>query len=386
MSEDGLIERVLRGDAAAERALYEAHVDRVYRLAYRMAGDDDLAQDFTQETFIRAFDRLADFRGDAAFSTWLHRIATTVALNGLRRVGRHRKRETELGAASVVADAGPKGVEPDLRDRLHEAIDGLPEIYRTVFVMHDVEGYTHEEIGGVLGVSDRNDQGAPLAGAGQASRGAGGLCNGVGAMTDERFEEFLRDAARGYNAPPQAPKDAMWARIEEARRFRRPRRTGWRQWSAWGVGAAAVLAVGFGIGRVSIGPVERAAPAVATAGATADAPASTPYRVATIQHLSQAEVLLTSFRARGAADTEPVGEWARDLLSTTRLLLDSPAARDPETARLLEYLELVLAQIAQLPSAGRDEEKELIDEAMEQGNVIPRLRALVPAGTQRMTL
>ena len=150
VTESQLIERVLRGDAAAERALYDAHVDRVYRLAYRMAGDADLAQDFTQETFIRAFDRLSDFRGDSAFSTWLHRIGVSVVLNGLRKHGRHGKREADLEEATTVCGSAPSSVEPDLRDRLHQAIDGLPEIYRTVFVMHHVEGYTHEEIGGVL--------------------------------------------------------------------------------------------------------------------------------------------------------------------------------------------------------------------------------------------
>ena len=88
MDESQLIARVRAGDSAAERALYDAHVDRVYRLAFRLAGDDALAQDFTQETFIRAFDRLGSFRGEAAFSTWLHTITTTVVLNGLRKVKR----------------------------------------------------------------------------------------------------------------------------------------------------------------------------------------------------------------------------------------------------------------------------------------------------------
>lgn len=151
MDEREVIARVRAGDGAAERALYEAHVDRVYRLAYRMAGDDELARDFTQETFIRAFERLDSFRGEAALSTWLHAIATSVVLNGLRKVKRARDRETDLGAADGVAGAG-RAAEPDLKDRLHRAIDDLPERYRLVFVMHDVEGYTHEEIGAALGV------------------------------------------------------------------------------------------------------------------------------------------------------------------------------------------------------------------------------------------
>ena len=151
MDERELIARARAGEPAAERGLYEAHVDRVYRLAYRLAGDDDLARDFTQETFIRAFERLHTFRGDSQLSTWLHAIATSVALNGLRKVKRFRQRETDLDDAGHVA-AGVRAAEPDLRRRLHAAIDALPTGYRTVFLMHDVEGYTHEEIGAALGV------------------------------------------------------------------------------------------------------------------------------------------------------------------------------------------------------------------------------------------
>ena len=151
MDERQLIARVRAGDSAAERALYDAHVDRVYRLAFRLAGDDTLAQDFTQETFIRAFDRLGSFRGDAAFSTWLHAITTSVVLNGLRKVKRFRQREADIDDAESVGSSH-RHAEPDLKTRLQQAIDELPEGYRTVFVMHDVEGYTHEEIGAALGV------------------------------------------------------------------------------------------------------------------------------------------------------------------------------------------------------------------------------------------
>jgi RNA polymerase sigma-70 factor, ECF subfamily len=146
-----LIARVLAGDAAAERTLYDRHVDRVYRVAFRLAGDDTLAQDFTQETFIRAFDRLRDFRGQAAFSTWLHTITTSVVLNGLRKSNRFRQREAELDEAAWVGSER-REAEPDLKVRLRTAIDALSEGYRTVFVLHDIEGYTHEEIGTMLGV------------------------------------------------------------------------------------------------------------------------------------------------------------------------------------------------------------------------------------------
>ena len=145
-----LIRRVLDGDAGAERALYDQHVDRVYRLCHRMAnGDADLAQDFTQESFVRAFDRLADFRGEAALSTWLHSIAVSVSLNGMRKVKRHRDRETELDGVAEIGSA-TRHAEPDLKQRLRGAIDALPERYKVVFVMYDVEGYSHEEIGRVL--------------------------------------------------------------------------------------------------------------------------------------------------------------------------------------------------------------------------------------------
>jgi len=149
VDESELISRVRAGEPAAERALYDAHVDRVYRLAFRLAGDDELARDFTQETFIRAFERIGTFRGESRLSTWLHAITTTVSLNGLRKVKRFRTRETALEAADGVA-GGVRSAEPDLKTRLRDAIDALPDKYRTVVVMHDMEGYTHEEIADAL--------------------------------------------------------------------------------------------------------------------------------------------------------------------------------------------------------------------------------------------
>ena len=146
-----MIAKAVAGDATAERALYDAHVDRVYRLAFRLAGSDDLAQDFTQDAFIRAFERLGEFRGDSSFGTWLHSITVSVSLNGLRKVKRLRTREVGLDEGLAVA-GGPREAEPDLKVRMREAIDSLPEGYRTVFVMHDVEGFTHQEIATALGV------------------------------------------------------------------------------------------------------------------------------------------------------------------------------------------------------------------------------------------
>ena len=140
-------------DQIAFRDLYELNVDRIYRLAYRMAGEDELAKDFTQEAFLRAYQHLDQFRGDAAFSTWLHSIAVSVSLNGLRKVDRHRKRERSLEDAAHVTPER-RELEPDARERLKDAVDGLPEIYRTVFLMHDLEGYGHREIGETRGVAE----------------------------------------------------------------------------------------------------------------------------------------------------------------------------------------------------------------------------------------
>ena len=103
MIDRDLITRCLAGDPSAERELYDAHVDRIYRLAYRMAGDGDLAEDFTQETFIRAFERLEQFRGESSLATWLHSIAVSVALNGMRKVQRIRLRTTDLSDMPTLA-------------------------------------------------------------------------------------------------------------------------------------------------------------------------------------------------------------------------------------------------------------------------------------------
>ncbi len=153
LDERALVERVKAGDPAAERALYERHVDRVFRLAFRMTGDEALSRDLTQDAFVRAFERIGSFRGDSSLSTWLHAVTASVVLNGLRKVRRIRERETELEKAKGV-DGGDARAEPDLRERLSAAIAGLPDGYRTVFVMHDVEGYTHQEIAEALGVAE----------------------------------------------------------------------------------------------------------------------------------------------------------------------------------------------------------------------------------------
>lgn len=151
LDERRLVERVIAGEARAQRELYDTHVDRVYRLVYRLAGEDELARDFTQLTFIRAFERIAEFRHDSSLSTWLHTIGVSVALNGLRTVKKNRLRNVSLDDARGVR-ASQNTSEPDLKARLVAAIDALSEKYRTVFLMHDVEGFTHDEIAAALGI------------------------------------------------------------------------------------------------------------------------------------------------------------------------------------------------------------------------------------------
>lgn len=150
--EQELVRRVLAGDPDAEREFYDTHVDAVFRLAYRVAGDMDLAKDFTQEAFVRAFDRLSQFRGEASVSTWLRRVTMSVSLNGLERVNTRRNRETPLDDM-VIESPAIETDTLDLKDRLTVAIGELPAAQRGVIMMHDVEGFTHQEIADALGIT-----------------------------------------------------------------------------------------------------------------------------------------------------------------------------------------------------------------------------------------
>lgn len=145
-----MIRRAGDGDARAVRALYERYAPRVYAVVRRIAGDDDLAQDYAQEAWIRAIRALPTFRGDSRFSTWLHRIAVNAALQSIRRSDTRARREGPMPDAVPV---DPKGGDPLLQTRLEEALDRLPDGMRQVLILHDVEGYTHEEIGEMLGVA-----------------------------------------------------------------------------------------------------------------------------------------------------------------------------------------------------------------------------------------
>jgi len=151
VNERQLIARVMAGDRLAGRALYDTHAPRVYSLAFRLSGDAEKAREFTQDTFIRAFARLSQFRGDAAFSTWLHRITVTVVSNARRSEVRFA-REVALDEAHMVESA-PEA-EPDLKECIARAVENLTEVYRTTLILHDIEGYTHAEIAELLGVPE----------------------------------------------------------------------------------------------------------------------------------------------------------------------------------------------------------------------------------------
>ena len=155
----------------------------------------------------------------------------------------------------------------------------------------------------------------------------------------------------------------------------------------WGLALAATLVLGIGIGRMAwrSGPPRASAPADAR---TSSAAPSAAYRVVSAQYLARTEALLTDFHARsgeGGLGPQFVAS-ARDLLATTRLMLDSPAAADPHLKVLLQDLELVLAQIAQLPAQpGQQGELNLINQGLTQHSVLSRIRAATPAGAPART-
>ncbi len=138
------------GDRRAFERVYRRHVDHVYSLCLRMLGDRPLADEVTQDVFVRVWEKLPGFRGDAAFSTWLHRVAVTVILTR-RKVTGLREHRTADDDALDMAPARHESVGERLD--LEGAIAQLPRGARHVFILHDVQGFTHEEIGEQLGIS-----------------------------------------------------------------------------------------------------------------------------------------------------------------------------------------------------------------------------------------
>ena len=139
------------GDPDAFGALYRAHVGRVFALCLRLAGDSQRAEELTQDVFVRAWERLASYRGESAFSTWLHRLAVNVVLTD-RRTAWRRGRRFELTDDPAAFERAPDSSEGVALD-LEAAIARLPEGARVVFVLHDVEGFAHDEIASMAGIA-----------------------------------------------------------------------------------------------------------------------------------------------------------------------------------------------------------------------------------------
>ncbi len=162
--ETQLIARAQKGDEAAFEALFEAHKRRVFSLCLRMTSNTAEAEDLTQEAFLQLFRKISTFRGESAFSTWLHRLAVNVVLMHLRKKG---LQQVSLDEVDTSRDEPVKRDYGDDDRRLLGAIDritltraigGLPPGYRTVFVLHDVEGYEHNEIAEIMNCSVGNSK------------------------------------------------------------------------------------------------------------------------------------------------------------------------------------------------------------------------------------
>jgi RNA polymerase sigma-70 factor (ECF subfamily) len=147
-----LVDRANGGDTGAFEALYTANLGRIYALCLRMTSNVGEAEELTQEAFIRAWQKLHTFRGQANFSTWMHRVAANVVLSRRRKLARERERtihEEDLSYHASSGDRTNRGPTVDL----NEAIAQLPERAREVFVLYDIEGYQHQEIADLMGIA-----------------------------------------------------------------------------------------------------------------------------------------------------------------------------------------------------------------------------------------
>lgn len=199
---------------------------------------------------------------------------------------------------------------------------------------------------------------------------------------DEKFAEAVRGLARELE-PPAIPREEMWLRIQQARHAAgsAPTRRAWQraEWVRWSLPLAAALALGIALGRLSMAgtddpPAFTVAQPAATHGAAASEPAL-PYVVATVQHFAHTQALLSALPSQAGSSSAEIAAWAEDLLTNTRLLLDSPASSDPQLGGLLRDLELILAQIAALPPEPPATELQLIEDGIERNDMMDRLRA-----------
>lgn len=152
-----LAQKSAAGDPDAFEQLYKRHFRRVYALTLRMLGNPTLAEDLTQEVFVNLFNKIGSFRGDSAFTTWLHRMTVNQVLMYFRKASTRQEQTTDEGETPVQIVRGtedPNAMPVVDRIGLERAIVQLPPGYRTVFVLHDVEGYDHDEIARMLKVSE----------------------------------------------------------------------------------------------------------------------------------------------------------------------------------------------------------------------------------------
>jgi hypothetical protein len=196
-------------------------------------------------------------------------------------------------------------------------------------------------------------------------------------MTDERFGEQIRELMQELDPVPEVPRDEMWGAIAAARRFRRPARRPWFRWSAWSSSLAATLVLGVAIGRqwspAPSGDTSGLPAAPALQNVALRTPPSVPAGAA--DYLQATAALLASFPQTADAErSREAADWARQLLLDTRLLIDSSANDNVELARLLQDLELVLAQIASLPAQHNQQEILLIQDGIRQNKVLTRVK------------
>jgi hypothetical protein len=197
---------------------------------------------------------------------------------------------------------------------------------------------------------------------------------------DTPLDPELARLASEYHEPPPPPRDEMWQRIAAAQR-RPPRITEFRRVARVALPMAAVLALAFAIGRWSAGGATGAVDsAVATMSPAGDSAATGTlvYRAAATRHLQSAGLYLADFREAALQDgASPAASSARELLVSNRLLLSSPAAEDPQLRNLLEDVELLLVQIAQLPAEGVRADTSLITDGLDAVDLLTRIRAEV---------
>lgn len=152
MDDQLLVKRAQEGDTEAFEALYHQHIGRVYAVCLRMCREKGKAEEMAQEAFVRAWEKLASFRGESQFSTWLHRLTVNVVLGALRKQGRCGERETVLDDLSHLEHPTREAHPGDVAD-LESAMDTLPDGARAAFILHDVEGYKHHEIAEMTGIA-----------------------------------------------------------------------------------------------------------------------------------------------------------------------------------------------------------------------------------------